>query len=161
MGRRPDLRGEVHLISGCLEAVGLSSTPPSDPAAQVLWIGSIPVLGALFRSQDFQNNESELVVIVTPHLVKPARPGQNLRIPQDNTVPANDVDQFIAGDLEIKKRPLENGIKINGKTTSQYGHILQPRPPLVKVPVATAPAPRGVAVGAAPVTLQNPVVPKQ
>ena len=42
----------------------------------------LPVLGALFRSRDFVNNESELVVIVTPHLVKPVSPDQ-LQTPAD------------------------------------------------------------------------------
>jgi pilus assembly protein CpaC len=157
--------GQSFALAGMLQA---NSTRNAD---QVPWIGSVPIIGALFRSQEFQNNETELVVIVTPHLVKPAKPGQNLRIPQDNTVPANDADQFLAGDLEIKKRPFGNGQQPAGfPTRGQFGHILHPRPPVVKVPVAgPAPAtpapvaPVGVAVGAQPVTLKKtaPAVAKQ
>ena len=40
--------------------------------------GSVPVLGTLFSSKSYQKNETDLVVIVTPHLVKPAAPGDHL-----------------------------------------------------------------------------------
>ncbi len=41
----------------------------SQNISKVPWLGDIPILGALFRSNKFQNNETELVVIVTPYLV--------------------------------------------------------------------------------------------
>jgi hypothetical protein len=44
----------------------------------------------------------------------------------------------LVGDLEIKKRPLENGVVAQGKVTHQYGHILHARPAVAKVPVAAA-----------------------
>jgi pilus assembly protein CpaC len=157
--------GQSFALAGLLQA---NSARTAD---QLPWIGTLPVIGALFRSQDFRNSETELVIIVTPHLVKPAKPGQNLRTPLDSTVPANDADQFLAGDLEIKKRPFANGQQPAGfPTKGQFGHILHPRPPVVKVPVAgpapAAPAPvapAGVAVGAQPVTLKKtaPTVVKQ
>ena len=40
--------------------------------SKVPWLGDMPILGALFRSNKFQHDETELVVIVTPYLVKPA-----------------------------------------------------------------------------------------
>jgi len=43
---------------------------------QLPWLGSLPIIGALFSSKEFLERETELVVIVTPHLVKPAKPGQ-------------------------------------------------------------------------------------
>jgi pilus assembly protein CpaC len=51
----------------------------------------MPVLGALFRSRDFQNNETELVVIVSAYLVNPTR-GTKLAAPTDGFVPATDAD---------------------------------------------------------------------
>jgi len=52
-------------------------------------LGKLPVLGALFRSRDFQRNETELVIIVTPYLVKPvARTA--LAKPDDGFAPAGD-----------------------------------------------------------------------
>jgi pilus assembly protein CpaC len=49
---------------------------------QVPLLGSIPILGALFRSTEFQKGESELLIVVTPRLVRPIRPDQ-VRLPTD------------------------------------------------------------------------------
>ncbi|PVE25661.1 pilus assembly protein CpaC [Microvirga sp. KLBC 81] len=99
---------------------------------QLPWLGSLPVLGALFRSTQFQSRETELVVIVTPHLVKPGKPGDLIASPLDTTVPANDADLFITGKLEVEKpvtpsavSPTQQWIIANGaKLTGPYGHIL-------------------------------------
>jgi pilus assembly protein CpaC len=62
-------------------------------------LGDIPILGALFRSSSFQKNETELVIIVTPHLVKPldmtAQP-----LPTDYYVEPNDFEFFLMGHAE-------------------------------------------------------------
>jgi pilus assembly protein CpaC len=73
----------------------------------------VPVLGALFRSTSFQKNETDLVVIITPRLVKPAIPGEKLATPFDKTLPGNDIDLFLEGNQEIRK-----------KFPTPYGHIL-------------------------------------
>jgi pilus assembly protein CpaC len=62
-------------------------------------LGSIPVLGALFRSQDFINEETELVITVTPHLARPMRP-DDVRYPTDNFVEPSDAGFFLLGRLE-------------------------------------------------------------
>ena len=64
----------------------------------------MPVLGALFRSTDFQKSQTDLVIIVSPHLVRPVRPGQHLATPFDTALQSNDVDLFLMGDTERKKR---------------------------------------------------------
>jgi len=56
----------------------------------------LPVLGALFRSRDFQNNETEMVVIVTPYTVKPTQ-RRNLAMPTDNLQPASDIHGNLMG----------------------------------------------------------------
>lgn len=62
-------------------------------------LGDIPVLGALFRSSSFQKNETELVIIVTPHLVKPLdMTAQTL--PTDYYVEPNDFEFFLMGYAE-------------------------------------------------------------
>ena len=61
-------------------------------------LGSIPVLGALFRSQDFINEQTELVITVTPRLARPA-PGA-LRLPTDTFTAPNDAQFFLMGRLE-------------------------------------------------------------
>ncbi len=70
---------------------------------QLPWLGSVPVLGALFSSKSFQNNETDLVIIVTPHLVRPARPGDVVRTPLDDTLPPNDSDFFLLGKTEVTR----------------------------------------------------------
>ena len=68
---------------------------------QLPWIGKIPVLGALFRSASYQKNESDLVIMVTPRLVKPADPGVRLVSPLEKSIPANDFDFFLMGKQEL------------------------------------------------------------
>jgi pilus assembly protein CpaC len=65
------------------------------------WVGDVPVLGTLFSSKSYQNNESDLVIIVTPRLVRPARPGDVIRTPADDAVPPNDADFFLLGKTEL------------------------------------------------------------
>ena len=57
---------------------------------QVPWLGQVPVVGALFRNSSNQKEETELVVIVTPHIVRPVKPGQQMATQFDKTRPAND-----------------------------------------------------------------------
>ncbi|MDZ4365521.1 MAG: type II and III secretion system protein family protein, partial [Afipia sp.] len=58
----------------------------------------MPVLGQLFRSRDYQKNETELVVIVTPYLVDPTS-RNNLVLPTDGFAPASDLDTILMGRL--------------------------------------------------------------
>ena len=92
---------------------GLLSSTYRSEQAQLPWIGRVPVLGALFRSTSFQKNETDLVVIITPRLVKPAIPGEKLATPFDKTLPGNDIDLFLKGNQEIRK-----------DFPTPYGHIL-------------------------------------
>ncbi len=66
-------------------------------------LGDVPVLGALFRSQEFINNESELVIIVTPHLAKPMRQ-QDVILPTDSFIEPSDSDFYLFGRLEGRER---------------------------------------------------------
>jgi pilus assembly protein CpaC len=79
----------VELASGQSFALaGLLMHDTSQDVSKVPWLGDIPILGALFRSNSFNNNESELVVIVTPYLVRPpemaaASPTEGFEAPHD------------------------------------------------------------------------------
>jgi pilus assembly protein CpaC len=64
----------------------------------------MPVLGALFRSRDFQNNETELVIIVTPYLVSPVSEDK-LAVPTDGFAPPTDVDTIVNGTLNRTHQP--------------------------------------------------------
>jgi pilus assembly protein CpaC len=63
----------------------------------------VPVLGALFSSKSYQKNETDLAIIVTPHLVRPARPGDMVKTPADDSLPANDADFFLMGKTEVTR----------------------------------------------------------
>jgi pilus assembly protein CpaC len=94
----------VELKSGQSFAIaGLMQNTTTSISDQVPWAGDLPVIGALFRSKSFQQKETELAIIVTPHLVQPVRPGQKLKTPLDNTRPGNDVEQFLLGRAEVPK----------------------------------------------------------
>src|ERR1035437_8482108 len=58
---------------------GLLQSDNKNQIEQLPWVGSIPVLGALFSSKSYQKNETDLAIIVTPHIVRPARPGAGIR----------------------------------------------------------------------------------
>lgn len=66
-------------------------------------LGQLPVLGALFRSQEFINNETELVIIVTPHLAKPIKE-EDVRLPTDYFVEPNDWEFYLLGRMEGRRR---------------------------------------------------------
>jgi pilus assembly protein CpaC len=110
--------GQSFAIAGLLQSTNV------EDIAQLPWIGSVPVLGALFRSTSYQRHETDLVIIVTPHLVKPAAPGEHLATPFDQRLPANDVDIFAMGQLERKKSYADYVTK-GGDVHGPYGHIIQ------------------------------------
>lgn len=100
-------RTTVELRDGQSFAIaGLIESRSDRTIDQVPWLGSVPVLGALFRSSEFAQGETELVALVTPHLVRPAPPGgkaPHLKTPLDGTLAGNDVDFFLFGKPEIDK----------------------------------------------------------
>ncbi|WP_404990211.1 type II and III secretion system protein family protein [Caballeronia sp. LZ065] len=83
----------VELASGQSFAIGgLLQSNTTDVVSQVPGLGSIPVLGKLFSSTNYQNNKTELVIMVTPYLVEPTDPGR-LRTPLDSLIsPSSDVE---------------------------------------------------------------------
>ncbi|KFE35631.1 type II and III secretion system protein family protein [Thioclava atlantica] len=82
--------GESFAIAGLLQ------DDFNDLNSQVPWLGDVPVLGALFRSTEYQRKQSELVIIVTPHLVSPVR-GEALTLPTDRMKLPTESDLFLYG----------------------------------------------------------------
>jgi pilus assembly protein CpaC len=79
---------------------------------QYPWLGQIPLIGALFRSSQFQKRETELVIIVTPHLVKPLGAGPH-PLPFDHFVEPNMFEFYFLGALEgraPKEEPVSGGM---------------------------------------------------
>lgn len=73
-------------------------------------LGQMPVLGALFRSRDFQNNETELVVIASAYLVDPSHETK-LAAPTDGFVPGTDLEQDFLGKMNATYRNDPHGLK--------------------------------------------------
>jgi pilus assembly protein CpaC len=65
-------------------------------------LGSIPGIGALFRSQEFRKGETELLILVTPHLAKPLVPAE-IQLPTDNVVEPGDFGWYLLGKTEGRK----------------------------------------------------------
>lgn len=110
--------GQSFAIAGLLQANNSRSVD------QVPWLGQVPILGALFRSTEFQKRESDLVILVTPRLVRPASPDEPLATPLDNTRSTNDVELFLLGMLEVDRdmiRAFRDGEGIAGP----YGHLIE------------------------------------
>jgi pilus assembly protein CpaC len=81
----------IELASGQSFAIaGLLQNNVTQNINKFPWLGDIPVLGQLFRSEAFQRNESELVIIVTPYIVHPIATASRAMAPTDGFVPASD-----------------------------------------------------------------------
>ena len=87
--------GESFAIAGLLQ------DDFRDLNGQVPWLGDIPILGTLFRSADYQRNQTELVIIVTPHLVTPTR-GEALALPTDRVRIPTERELFLFGKIAGK-----------------------------------------------------------
>ena len=104
---------------------GLLSDDFRDLNGQVPWLGDIPVLGALFRSAEYQREQTELVIIITAHLVTPTR-GETLALPTDRVRPPSESELFLFGRVAATGAPTEGGA---GEVARQdfsgsYGYVL-------------------------------------
>ncbi len=107
---------------------GLVLSDFADNVDQFPGLADTPVLGALLRSAEFQRNETELVIIITPYLVKPANDGE-LALPTDNIHRPNEYELFFLGHVESRIRKLNGGEYTDasyqvGGLDGQFGHIV-------------------------------------
>ncbi len=95
--RRRETSTTVEMRDGESFAIaGLLQDDFRDLNGQVPWVGDIPIIGALFRSSEYQRSQSELVIIVTPHLVTPTR-GEALALPTDRVRLPTERELFLFG----------------------------------------------------------------
>ncbi len=88
----------VELASGQSFAIaGLLQNNVTQNINKFPWLGDIPVLGQLFRSEAFQRDESELVILVTPYLVHPIAEARRAMMPTDGYTPATDGQLVLHG----------------------------------------------------------------
>ena len=112
--------GESFAIAGLLQ------DDFQDLNGQVPWLGDIPVLGALFRSAEYSREQSELVIIITPHLVTPTR-GEALALPTDRVRPPTEAQLFLFGQTAAPNRPTAGAA---GEVAQQdfggsYGYVME------------------------------------
>ncbi|QFT64151.1 type II and III secretion system protein family protein [Roseivivax sp. THAF30] len=111
--------GESFAIAGLLQ------DDFRDSSSQLPWIGDVPVLGSLFRSVDYTREQSELVIIVTPHLVTPTR-GEALALPTDRVRPPSERDLFLFGKTQAGQRPARGaaGDVATQDFNGSYGYVM-------------------------------------
>jgi pilus assembly protein CpaC len=86
----------VELGSGQSFAIaGLLQDTSSQIVSAVPGLGEVPILGALFRSDSFLRHETELVIIVTPYVMRPVSDPAALKLPTDGFVPPNDLERLL------------------------------------------------------------------
>jgi pilus assembly protein CpaC len=87
---------------------GLLQDRTIENISKIPWLGDIPVLGQLFRSERFRRNETELVIIVTPYLVQPV--SQRLATPADGFRAPHDAQRVINAGVYRQGLPAPSGI---------------------------------------------------
>ncbi|SHI66193.1 pilus assembly protein CpaC [Shimia gijangensis] len=124
--RRREASTTVELRDGESFAIaGLLEDDFQDKTGQIPWLGDIPVLGSLFRSAEYQRDQSELVIIITAHLVTPTH-GEALALPTDRIKPPSEKDLFLYGKVAKDKRPTSGAA---GEVAKQdfggsYGYVM-------------------------------------
>lgn len=97
---RRDVKTVVELAPGSTLAIGgLLSERTTRELDQIPGLGNIPILGALFRSNAYRSQQTEMVVLVTPYLVEPS-PANSIPVPTDRVATSNDSEAFFLGVLE-------------------------------------------------------------
>ncbi|MGP1358318.1 type II and III secretion system protein family protein, partial [Roseicyclus sp.] len=110
--------GESFAIAGLLQ------DDFRDAVGQVPWLGDLPILGALFRSASYQREQTELVIIVTAHLVNPVR-GEALALPTDRVTIPTEADLFLHGRVAGRPRPgTAAGDVAQQDFTGSYGYVM-------------------------------------
>jgi pilus assembly protein CpaC len=112
---------------------GLIQSDFRDTVSAVPLLGKIPILGALFRSTNFDRQETELVILVTPRIVRPVQAGTALQLPTDRILEPSDADLFLLGKSERRAQPgtvlplpgPASAINKPGGVAADHGHIVR------------------------------------
>ena len=111
--------GESFAIAGLIQNntnTSISKTP---------WLGDIPVIGPLFRSSRFQRQETELVIIVTPYVVRPVAEGPSLKLPTDGVEPAADFERILLDRLTKPSSATTQAPGVGSRLRGDAGFIFQ------------------------------------
>ena len=125
--RRRETSTTVELRDGESFAIaGLIEDDFQDAIGSVPWLGDLPVLGALFRSTEYERRQSELVIIVSAHLVTPTR-GEFLAVPTDRIRPPSEKDLFLFGKTAKSSAPTTGVAAEIAKQdfSGSYGYVME------------------------------------
>ena len=125
--RRRETSTTVELRDGESFAIaGLIEDDFQDAIGSVPWLGDLPVLGALFRSTEYERRQSELVIIVSAHLVTPTR-GEFLAVPTDRIRPPSEKDLFLFGKTANSSAPVDGIAAEIAKQdfSGSYGYVME------------------------------------
>jgi pilus assembly protein CpaC len=110
---------------------GLIQNDFADTVRAIPLLGRIPIIGALFRSTAYNKSETELVMIVTPRLVRPV-PAGSLAVPTDRVLAPDDLDLFLNGKIERRVAPSAPGMAAAGNSApvaaspaGDFGHVVR------------------------------------
>ncbi|WGV17632.1 type II and III secretion system protein family protein [Fuscovulum ytuae] len=123
--KRRETQTTVEMRDGESFAIaGLLQDDFRDLNGQVPWLGDIPILGTLFRSVEYQQSQSELVIIVTPHLVTPTR-GEALALPTDRVRLPTESELFLFGEVGKAATTGAAGEVARQDFTGSYGYVME------------------------------------
>ena len=112
----------VDLASGQSFAIaGLFQNNISSSVNEFPWLADMPIIGQLLRSNSYQHEESELVIIVTPYVVRPVSNPAALKTPADSLVFANELEQALLGRVQVMP-------KDHPRLSGPAGFILEDKP---------------------------------
>lgn len=127
----------VELADGQTIAIGgLLSDNLRETVNKIPGLGDIPVLGQLFTSQEYVSGQSELMIMVTPRLVRPFNKS-GVPLPTDGFVPVSDIEFYLLGQMTRQEIPSDQGspnqlsekptavVQGDGGTEQRYGHELR------------------------------------
>ncbi|KAB0649483.1 type II and III secretion system protein family protein, partial [Burkholderia diffusa] len=123
---------------------GLIKDNASGALKAIPGVGEVPVLGALFRSTSFQQDRTELIFVITPHLVRPLQTA-DLPLPTDSFSKPNEADVYATGNMEGRKGVRKAGAQpANGAMDAPQTPVPAPAPQSAApaAPAAALPAPR-------------------
>lgn len=120
---RREASTSVELPGGTTLAIGgLLEEKSTQKIEQFPWLGDIPILGALFRSRDFQTEQTELVILVTPFLVAPS-PLNAIAVPTDASRVPTDAESIFLGKVESLYGVGTTG-EMRGSISGSVGFVL-------------------------------------
>jgi len=123
--KRREVSTTVEMRDGESFAIaGLLQDDFTDLNSQVPWLGDIPILGTLFRSTEYIRQQSELVIIITPHLVTPTR-GEALALPTDRIKIPTESELFLFGKVAGKTPRGAAGEVARQDFSGSYGYVME------------------------------------